>query len=74
MGKVFFVSDVARQLNCTPRDITLLLYDRVIPDEATSLVGGRRLIPEESIPLIEQAIRDRQQRREQRAEAGTVAS
>lgn len=73
MGKVHFVGGVARLLNCTPRDITLLLYERAIPEESAPLVGGRRLIPESSIPLIEKALRDRQQRREQRAEAEAAA-
>ena len=69
MSKIFSVSELARQLKCSPRDITLVLYERAVPDDTTPIVGGRRLIPEESMPLIEQALRERHQRREHRAEA-----
>jgi hypothetical protein len=69
MANVHFVSEVARRLGCTPREITYLLYDRCVPDDATMLVNGRRLIPEASIPLIEAALLARKAKRERREEA-----
>jgi hypothetical protein len=66
MKRFFFVSQVARRYKCKPRDLSLLLYAGAIPDDAAPLVGGRRVIFEESLPLIERALRDRDLQRRQR--------
>lgn len=73
MFKIYSVSDLARRFNCSPRDLSLLLYDRCVPDAMAPVVGGRRIITEEAVPLIEQALLDRQQRRDLRAEAEVAA-
>jgi len=56
------VSDLARLLDVSPRDISILLYERRLPDDLCPIVSGRRVIPEEVIPRI----------RELRAERGKL--
>lgn len=62
MSNLLSVSDVARkleeQLGCPvrPRDISTLLYDRVIDDSRCPVVGTRRVIPLEMLPDIEAAL------------------
>ena len=52
------VSEVARQIGGRPKDISDLFYLRKLDDARCPVVGGRRLIPEDYIPTIEQALRD----------------
>ena len=51
------VSDIARRLGASPRDISDLFYRRELRDDICPIVAGRRLIPESYIPQIEAALR-----------------
>jgi hypothetical protein len=57
------VSDAARELAATlrqavrPRDISTLFYERELRDDLCPIVGGRRLIPHDYLPQIENALR-----------------
>lgn len=57
------VSDAARELAATlgqevkPRDISTLFYQRELRDDLCPIVGGRRLIPHDYLPQIENALR-----------------
>jgi hypothetical protein len=42
-----------------PRDITDLFYKRLLPDERCPILGGRRLIPRDLVPVIEAKLRER---------------
>ncbi len=55
----FVVSEVARLLKCRPRDISDLFYQRLVSDECCPIVGGRRIIPGDFVPVIEAALRQR---------------
>lgn len=46
------VSDVARRLGASPRDISDLFYRRLLRDDLCPIVGGRRLIPESYLEMI----------------------
>ncbi len=55
------VSEVARQLadrfpHLRPRDISDLFYQRRLEDRRCPVVGGRRLIPRDYLPTIEEAL------------------
>ncbi len=47
------VSEAARKIGADPRDISSLFYNRTISDEAAPIVGGRRMIPDSLVWLIE---------------------
>lgn len=51
------VSEAARRLGARPRDISDLLYRRRLSDDSCPIVGGRRLIPESLLDVIEMALR-----------------
>jgi DNA-binding transcriptional regulator YdaS (Cro superfamily) len=51
------VSEVARRLGRHPREISDLSSARRLDDTRCPIVGGRRMIPPDSIPMIEEAIR-----------------
>jgi hypothetical protein len=59
------VSDLARELSdryhkvVRPRDITNLFYDRCLDDACCPVLGGRRLIPQDYIPVIVGVLRGR---------------
>jgi hypothetical protein len=53
------VSEVARRLGRRPRDVSDLFYQCVLSDECCPVVGGRRLIPIEFVPVIVEALRRR---------------
>jgi hypothetical protein len=55
------VSEVARRLGVRPRDISHLFYRRRLNDAACPIVGGRRLIPPDYLPVIVEALRDLRQ-------------
>jgi hypothetical protein len=42
-----------------PQDITDLFYKRLLPDERCPILGGRRLIPRDLVPVIEAKLRER---------------
>ncbi len=50
------VSDAARHLGVRPRDISDLFYQRRLSDEVCPVVGGRRLIPLDYLPVIQAAL------------------
>jgi hypothetical protein len=62
------VSEVARLLGVPPREISDLFYQRRLDDEICPVVGGRRLIPVEYIPVIRSVL---QQRNPEGGAAGT---
>jgi hypothetical protein len=51
------VSEVARRIGATPRDISDLFYRRELRDDLCPIVAGRRLIPESYVEDIEGALR-----------------
>jgi len=55
--KYLSVSEAARRLGARPRDISDLFYRRRLSDESCPIVGGRRLIPESRLSVIEMALR-----------------
>jgi hypothetical protein len=56
MKDVLSVSTAARLLGVRPRDISDLFYQRKLSDGLCPLVGGRRLINREHLPLIKAAL------------------
>jgi hypothetical protein len=61
MARYLTVSDVARRFGIRPRDISDLFYQRRLSDECCPVVGNRRLIPADYLPVIEAAVRGRAQ-------------
>jgi hypothetical protein len=59
MSSYLFVSEAARHLRCRPRDVSDLFYQRLLSDERCPVVGGRRMIPADFLPVIEAALRRR---------------
>lgn len=65
MTNVLSASDAAREISrrvgeeVRPRDITLLFYDRALPDNAAPVISGRRVIPESLLSDIVAALRAR---------------
>lgn len=51
------VSEVARRIGATPRDISDLFYRRMLRDDLCPVVGGRRLIPDSYVDTIRAALR-----------------
>lgn len=51
------LSDVARRLGVSPRVVSDLFYQRRLDDSRRVLVGNQRLIPEEYLPQVEEAVR-----------------
>jgi hypothetical protein len=51
------VSDVARRIGATPRDISDLYYRRELRDDLCPIIAGRRLIPETYVAEIEAVLR-----------------
>jgi hypothetical protein len=52
------VSEVARQIGARPKDISDLFYQRKLDDKRCPIVGGRRLIPEDYLPVIKATLQD----------------
>lgn len=54
-------AEVGRRLEreVTPREVTALFYDRVMPDYLGPVVGGRRLIRVDAVDLIAAVLRER---------------
>lgn len=65
MEKRLSVSEAARKLTVElgrevqPRAITLLFYDRVLPDRLAPIRNGRRRIDPSLLPVIADALRSR---------------
>jgi hypothetical protein len=51
------VSEAARQLGARPRDISDLFYKRALRDDLCPIVGGRRMIPTDSLEMIRMALK-----------------
>jgi hypothetical protein len=51
------VSEAARAWDISPRVISDLFYARRLDDRRCPIVGGRRLIPEDYLPEIAEALR-----------------
>lgn len=51
------VSEVARRLGARPKDISDLFYQRRLDDRRCPIVAGRRLIPEDYVPQVEDLLR-----------------
>jgi hypothetical protein len=51
------VSEVARAIGARPRDITQLLYSRVLRDDLCPIVAGRRMIPRDYVEQVRWALR-----------------
>lgn len=49
----------------TPREITALFYDRVVPEDLGPVVGGRRLIRADAVEVIVAALRVKDAARQQ---------
>ena len=51
------VSEVARRIGARPKDISDLFYQRKLDDQRCPIVAGRRLIPDDYVPLVETTLR-----------------
>jgi hypothetical protein len=51
------VSEAARELNARPRDISELFYKRELNDDLCPIVGGRRLIPRDYLPVLRMVLK-----------------
>ena len=69
MAKFFGVSGAARELKdqygeeVNPRDITNLFYLGKLDDGRCPVVSGRRLIPDDYLPVIRRVLRKRRSAR-----------
>ena len=59
MGEYLIVSQLARRFGVAPRVISDLFYGRFLDDARCPIVAGRRLIPADYAPAVEEALRDR---------------
>jgi hypothetical protein len=65
MTGYFSVSDAANELgrrhgiSVSPRTLSDLIYQRLLPVGRCPIVGGRRLIPADLLPAIEAKLRER---------------
>jgi len=53
------VSEIARRMGVSPRVISDLFYQRQLSDEICPVIGGRRFIPADYLPVIEAALKER---------------
>jgi hypothetical protein len=51
------VGEVATQLGVRPAQISQLFYERKLSGEQCPIVGGRRIIPPDYVPVIEMVLR-----------------
>jgi hypothetical protein len=51
------VSEAARRIGARPKDISDLFYQRKLDDQRCPIVAGRRLIPEDYLPVVEATLR-----------------
>jgi hypothetical protein len=65
MTDTMIVSEVARELTdrfgvvVRPRAITNLFYQRLLSDDRCPILGGRRVIARDYLPVIEGVLRER---------------
>jgi hypothetical protein len=52
------VSDVARRYGVPPRTISDLFYARRLDDRLCPIIGGRRMIPLDYLPVVETVLRE----------------
>jgi hypothetical protein len=70
MAKFFGASGAARELKdqygeeVSPRDITNLFYLGKLDDQRCPVVSGRRLIPDDYLPVIQKVLLERRSIRE----------
>lgn len=50
------VSEAARRIGVRPRDISDLIYNRVLRDDIMPIITGRRMIPVSYLPQIVAAL------------------
>ena len=55
--RMLCVSDVARSLGASPRDISDLFYRREFRDDLCPVMAGRRMIPEDYVDMIAMGLR-----------------
>jgi hypothetical protein len=51
------VGQVADRLRCRPRDVTSAFYERKLRTDLCPVVSGRRLIPEDYVPMVAMVLR-----------------
>jgi hypothetical protein len=51
------VSEAARQIGASPRDISDLFYKRALRDDLAPIISGRRMIPTTYVDTIRAALR-----------------
>lgn len=56
MPKLYTVGQLAQMWNIPPTTISVAFYQRVISDSRVTIIGGRRLIPEEAVEDIRRAL------------------
>ena len=65
MGEYTTVGSLARDMGektgaaVRPSDITNLFYKRILDEDRCPVLGGRRLIPVDYVPVIERVLRER---------------
>ncbi len=51
------VGDVARRLGVRPAQVTQLFYERRLREDLCPIISGRRIIPEDYLPVIAMELR-----------------
>jgi hypothetical protein len=54
-----FISSLARKWKLPPHVLSNLFYRRVLDDAICPVAGGRRVIPNDYVPVIERVLRER---------------
>lgn len=57
MSDLLSVGETAKRIGARAPDITSAFYNGRLRDDLCPLVGGRRLIPESYVPMIEMVLR-----------------
>lgn len=66
------VSEAARRLGANPKDISDLFYKRQLRDDLCPIVGGRRLIALDYLPIIAAALRRAGKQCREKSEGGAA--
>ncbi|MCA9069914.1 MAG: hypothetical protein KDA84_13365 [Planctomycetaceae bacterium] len=59
MSELRSVGQVARELSIPPRILSDLFYSHHLDNNRCPVVGGRRLIPNDYLPELEEVLRER---------------